>query len=88
MVTLLHKPFFSKMSNKGEGGVKNLKKWVTLFMDGPLSIFFLHFSKQVLVLISGLKIFYYITIISEIRHLLQYLIKSAKKKIVLAGPAT
>ena len=76
------------MGDKGEGGVKNLKKWVTLFMDGPLSIFFLHFSKQVLVLISGLKIFYYITIISEIRHLLQYLIKSAKKKIVLAGPAT
>ena len=77
------------MGDKGEGGVKNLTKWVTLFMDGPLSIFFLHFSKQVLVLISGLKYFTtYITIISEIRHLLQYLIKSAKKKIVLAGPAT
>ena len=26
---------FSKMSDKGEGGVKNLKKWVTSFMDGP-----------------------------------------------------
>ena len=27
---------FSKMVNKGEGGVKNLKKWVTSIMDGPL----------------------------------------------------
>ena len=25
---------FSKMGDKGEGGVKNLKKWVTSFMDG------------------------------------------------------
>ena len=31
-VTLLH---FSKMGDKGEGGVKNLKKWMTSFMDGP-----------------------------------------------------
>ena len=23
------------MGDKGEGGVKNLKKWVTSFMDGP-----------------------------------------------------
>ena len=27
---------FSKMCDKGDGGVKNLKKWVTLFMDGPI----------------------------------------------------
>ena len=27
---------FSKMSDKGEGGVKNFKKWVTSFIDGPL----------------------------------------------------
>ena len=26
---------FSKMGDKGEGGVKNLKKWVTSFMDSP-----------------------------------------------------
>ena len=26
---------FSKMGDKGEGGVKNIKKWVTSFMDGP-----------------------------------------------------
>ena len=26
------------MGDKGEGGVKNLKKWVTSFMDGPLLI--------------------------------------------------
>ena len=25
---------FSKMGDKGEGGVKSLKKWVTSFMDG------------------------------------------------------
>ena len=25
---------FSKMGDKGEGGVKDLKKWVTSFMDG------------------------------------------------------
>ena len=24
---------FSRMGDKGEGGVKNLKKWVTSFMD-------------------------------------------------------
>ena len=30
---------FSKMGDKGEGGVKNLKKSVTLFMDGPFTIF-------------------------------------------------
>ena len=23
------------MGDKGEGGVKNIKKWVTSFMDGP-----------------------------------------------------
>ena len=36
-------PFFSKMGEKGEEGVKNLKKWVTSFMAGPkfiLSYFF------------------------------------------------
>ena len=26
----------SKMGDKGEGGVKNFKKWVTSFIDGPL----------------------------------------------------
>ena len=26
----------SKMGDKGEGGVKNLKKWETSLMDGPL----------------------------------------------------
>ena len=37
MVMLLHKPIVSsKMGDKGEGGVKNLKKWVTSFMDGLL----------------------------------------------------
>ena len=25
---------FNKMGDKGEGGVKNLKKWEALFMDG------------------------------------------------------
>ena len=32
-VTLLHK-IISKMGDKGEGGVKNLKKWLMSFMDG------------------------------------------------------
>ena len=26
---------FSKMGDKGEGGVKNIKKWVTLFLNSP-----------------------------------------------------
>ena len=26
----------SKMGDKEEGGVKNIKKWVTSLMDGPL----------------------------------------------------
>ena len=30
---------FSKMPDKGEGGVKNLKKWVTSFVDGLLKVF-------------------------------------------------
>ena len=30
---------FSKMGEKAEGGVKNLKKWVTIFMDGPYYLF-------------------------------------------------
>ena len=38
-VTLLHKSLFSKMGDKGQGGVKNLKKWVTSFMDRPLLMF-------------------------------------------------
>ena len=28
---------FRKMGDKGEGGIKNLKTWVTSFMDGPNS---------------------------------------------------
>ena len=32
---------FIKMGDKGEGGIKNLKKYVTSFMDGPLSSTFL-----------------------------------------------
>ena len=27
---------FSKTGDKGQGGVKNIKKWVRSFMDGPL----------------------------------------------------
>ena len=27
---------FSKICDKGEGGVKNLKTWVTSIMEGPL----------------------------------------------------
>ena len=27
---------FGKMGDKEEGVIKNLKKWVTSFMDGPL----------------------------------------------------
>ena len=26
---------FSKMGDKGEGGVKNVKKWVTSFVNSP-----------------------------------------------------
>ena len=38
---------FSKMSDKGEGGIKNLKTWVTSFMDGPLaSVVFEHIIKK------------------------------------------
>ena len=29
------KSLFSKMGDKGKGGIKNLKKWVTSFMNGP-----------------------------------------------------
>ena len=29
------------MGDKGEGGVKNLKQWVTLFMNCPKPLFFL-----------------------------------------------
>ena len=39
------------MGDKGEGGVKNLKKWVTSFMDGPLDkriIFLYKFIDKVL----------------------------------------
>ena len=32
---LFYKSILIKVSDKGEGGVKSLKKWVTLFMDGP-----------------------------------------------------
>ena len=33
--------------DKGEGGVKNLKTWVTSFMDGPLaSVVFEHVIKK------------------------------------------
>ena len=28
---------FSKMGDKGEGGAKNIKKWVTSFIDSPIS---------------------------------------------------
>ena len=39
---------FSKMGDKWEEGVKNLKKWVTLFIDGPLVYlqFFFHVVKN------------------------------------------
>ena len=32
-VTLFHKPIYTKMGDKGEGG--DLKQWVTSFMDSP-----------------------------------------------------
>ena len=32
---LSYKSILIKVSDKGEGGVKSLKKWVTSFMDGP-----------------------------------------------------
>ena len=38
-VTFYSISLFSKMGDKGEGGVKNLKKSVTLFMDGPFTMF-------------------------------------------------
>ena len=31
----LYAYLFSKMGDMGEGGVKNLKKWVMSFIDGP-----------------------------------------------------
>ena len=34
------------MGDKGEGGVKNLKKWVTSFMDSPLEEKFLFSLKK------------------------------------------
>ena len=33
---ILHISLFSKICDKGEGGVKNLKTWVTSIMDDPL----------------------------------------------------
>ena len=35
-MTLVHK----FIGEKGEGGVKILKKWVASFMDGPLSAYY------------------------------------------------
>ena len=37
---------FSKMGDKGNGGVKNLKKWVTSFMDGPKILFSFNFKQE------------------------------------------
>ena len=38
---------FSRIGNKGEGGVKSLKKWVTAFMDGlPLFFFAMDLPKS------------------------------------------
>ena len=34
------------MSDTGEGGDKNLKKWVTSFMDGPLAISVIHLENN------------------------------------------
>ena len=34
------------MGDKGEEGVKNLKKWVTLFIDGPFTNFSLVETKE------------------------------------------
>ena len=34
--TVIPYSLFSKMGDKGERGVKNLKKWVMSFIDGPL----------------------------------------------------
>ena len=39
-LTYLHISLFSKMGDKGKGGVKNFKKWVTSFIDGPYQILF------------------------------------------------
>ena len=39
-VTLVYEPIY-KMGDKGEGGVKNFNKWVTLYMNGPKTIFIL-----------------------------------------------
>ena len=33
-----NKSLFCKMGDKVKGGAKNLKKWVTSFMDGPLLV--------------------------------------------------
>ena len=34
------------MGDKGEGGVKNLKKWVTSFMDGLSIVYIFHTAQQ------------------------------------------
>ena len=46
------------MSEKGEEGVKNLKKWVMLFMDGPKDDFssgstFIFFTYYILISIEA-----------------------------------
>ena len=35
------------MGDKGEQGVKNLKKWMTSFMAGPFSQFFLDIFDEI-----------------------------------------
>ena len=37
------------MGDKGEGGLKNLKKWVTSYMDGPKTIWTLNPGKPTLI---------------------------------------
>ena len=38
---------FSKIGDKGEGGVKNLKQWVTSFMDGPKGVVYYRLSRLI-----------------------------------------
>ena len=43
------------VTRAGEGGVKKLKKWVTLFMDGPFQYFICHILGTLNLLLPSCK---------------------------------
>ena len=75
----------SKMGDKGEGGVKNLKNWVTSFMDGSIQYINSDHWKKYLRFLLGfvfaLKIFLQYTL-QILLHRLLLLLYSSKKSFM------